>query len=144
MAWAWLVRWRTGRHRLVIWKSLVLPAGGAALCWLLLMTLWLPVLDFARSYAPVVRGVMRHMDRPGCVESFGLNRGQVAAFRYHGQMDLRPAGRHGSCPWLLVAARAQPSIATALDMKGWQLVSSVRRPVDAEDNVLLYRKVAPR
>ncbi|MFZ9180222.1 MAG: hypothetical protein ACO21V_13530, partial [Limnohabitans sp.] len=46
----WLVHWRAGRHRAALWKSLVLPAGGAALCWLLLMTLWLPALDYARSY----------------------------------------------------------------------------------------------
>jgi 4-amino-4-deoxy-L-arabinose transferase-like glycosyltransferase len=144
LAWAWLVKWRTGRHRLVIWKSLVLPAGGAALCWLLLMTLWLPVLDFARSYAPVVRAVMRHMDRPGCVEAFGLSRAQVAAFRYHAQLDLRPAARGGTCPWLLVAADLQPSTAFALDMRDWQLVSSIRRPVDADDNVLLYRKAPAR
>ena len=26
--------------------------GGAALCWLLLTTLWMPALDYARSYAP--------------------------------------------------------------------------------------------
>ena len=32
LAWAWLVKWRVGRHRAAIWKSLVLPAGGAALC----------------------------------------------------------------------------------------------------------------
>lgn len=145
VAWAWLVRWRTGRHRLVIWKSLVLPAGGAALCWLLLMTLWLPVLDFARSYAPVVRGVMHHMDRPGCVESFGLNRAQIAAFRYHGEMDLRPASREVSaCPWLLAAAQLQPAMTLALDMRDWRLVSSVRRPADANDNVLLYRRASRR
>jgi 4-amino-4-deoxy-L-arabinose transferase-like glycosyltransferase len=52
LCWAWLVKWRAGRHRAAIWKSLVLPAGGAALCWLLLMTLWLPLLDFARSTSP--------------------------------------------------------------------------------------------
>ena len=55
VAWLWLVRWRTARNREAIWKSLVLPAGGAALGWLLVMTLWLPVLDYARSYAPVVQ-----------------------------------------------------------------------------------------
>ncbi len=142
LAWAWLVRWRTGRHRLVIWKSLVLPAGGAALCWLLLMTLWLPVLDFARSYAPMVRVAVRQMDRPGCVETFGLSRGQLAAFLYHGQMDLRSAGRQSACPWLLAAAQVQPSMALALDMRGWRLVSSIRRPSDPDDNVLLYRKAA--
>jgi hypothetical protein len=142
LAWAWLVKWRTGRHRSVIWKSLVLPASGAALCWLLLMTLWLPVLDFARSYTAVVRGVARHMDRPGCVEVFGLNRAQAAAFRYHGQMDLRIAAREASCPWLLVAADTQAAMSVSLNMRRWQLVSSIRRPVDAHDNVLLYRRAA--
>ncbi|MDB5871297.1 MAG: putative rane protein [Ramlibacter sp.] len=140
-AWAWLVKWRTGRHRAVIWKSLVLPAGGAALCWLLLMTLWLPVLDFARSYTPVVRGVARAMDQPGCVEVFGLSRGQLAAFRYHGQMDLRPAGPRATCPWLLATADLQAAMPLALDMRDWRLVSSIRRPSDAKDNVLLYRKI---
>ena len=140
LAWAWLVKWRTGRHRSVIWKSLVLPAGGAALCWLLLMTLWLPVLDYARSYHPVVRGVQRHIDQPGCVEVFGLSRAQVAAFRYHGQMDLRVAAREGACPWLIAPADLQAAMSLGLDMRRWQLVSTVRRPVDAHDNVLLYRR----
>ena len=144
LAWGWLVKWRTGRHRLVLWKSLVLPAGGAALCWLLVMTLWLPVLDYARSYAPVVRGVMQRIDQPGCVNVFGLSPGQLAAFRYHGQMDLQHASREGSCPWLLAAARLQPSMELALDMRGWRLVSSIRRPADAKDNVLLYRRIVSR
>jgi 4-amino-4-deoxy-L-arabinose transferase-like glycosyltransferase len=144
VAWAWLVRWRTGRHRLVIWKSLVLPAGGAALCWLLLMTLWLPVLDFARSYAPMVRAVTRQMDRPGCVEALGLSRAQGAAFRYHGGIDLRPAVRQGACPWLLVSAQVQPAMALAVEPKDWQLVSSIRRAVNPDDNVLLFRKAPGR
>lgn len=144
LAWAWLVKWRTGRHRNVIWKSLVLPAGGAALCWLLLMTLWLPVLDYARSYHPVVRGVVSHMGQPGCVEVFGLTRAQVAAFRYHGQMELRQADREGTCPWLVAAADLQAAMSVALDMRRWQLVATVRRPVDAHDNVLLYRRASAK
>jgi 4-amino-4-deoxy-L-arabinose transferase-like glycosyltransferase len=144
LAWAWLVRWRTGRHRQVIWKSLVLPASGAALCWLLLMTLWLPVLDFARSYTTVVRGVTTNMDQPGCVESFGLSRAQAAAFRYHGNMDLRQASKQPTCPWLIATADLQAAMPVALDMKRWQLVATIRRPVDAHDNVLLYRRAAAK
>jgi 4-amino-4-deoxy-L-arabinose transferase-like glycosyltransferase len=143
-AWAWLVRWRTGRHRVAVWKSLVLPAGGTILCWLLLMTLWLPVLDYARSYAPVVRAVMRHMDQPGCVEVLGLSRGQVAAFRYHGQMELKAATRQSTCPWLLVSAQLQPAMPMALNVADWRLVATARRPADANDNVLLYRKAGDR
>lgn len=149
IAWAWLVRWRTGRHRLVIWKSLVLPASGAALCWVLLMTLWLPALNFARSYTPVVRGVLRHMDKPaggerGCVEALGLNRGQVAAFRFHGQLDMRPAVKEPVCPWLLVAIELQPAMPMVVETTSWQLVSTIRRPADVNDNILLYRRVQRR
>lgn len=52
VGWCGLVWWRASRNRAPIWKSLVLPAGGAALGWVLLMTLWLPLLDYARSYTP--------------------------------------------------------------------------------------------
>jgi 4-amino-4-deoxy-L-arabinose transferase-like glycosyltransferase len=144
LAWFWLVRWRTGRHRQVIWKSLVLPAAGTALCWVLLMTLWLPALDYARSYAPLVRNVRKAIDKPGCVEELGLSRAQLAAFMYHGNMDLKHATLEGSCPWLLVAAPMRPAANLALDMKSWQLVASVRRPSDSDENVLLYRRAAQK
>lgn len=140
VAWGWLVRWRAGRHRAAIWKSLVLPAGGAALCWLLLMTLWLPVLDYARSYTAVVRGVTQAMDHPGCVEVFGLTRGQAAALGYHGRLALRPAASQPQCPWLVMGSEYQPAASMALDMKQWRLVATVRRPTDDKDNVLLYER----
>jgi 4-amino-4-deoxy-L-arabinose transferase-like glycosyltransferase len=143
VAWAWLVKWRAGRHRAVIWKSLVLPAGGAALCWLLLMTLWMPLLDYARSYAPLVRNVARLIDAPGCVEVHGLSQAQLAALRYHGGLTLKPASRPASCPWLLVDADAQHSASLAIDLRQWSVVSLVARPSDSNDNVLLYRR-APR
>jgi hypothetical protein len=140
IAWGWLVRWRAGRHRTALWRSLVLPAGGAALCWLLLMTLWLPVLDYARSYATVVRGVTQAMTGPGCVEQIGLSRSQVAAFRFHGQLELREASRKPACPWLLIPSDLQAVSALALDMRRWELVATVRRPTDAKENVLLFRQ----
>jgi hypothetical protein len=143
LAWAWLVKWRAGRHRAVIWKSLVLPAGGAALCWLLLMTLWMPLLDYARSYAPLVRNVSRLIDAPGCVEVHGLSQAQLAALRYHGGMTLKPASRPASCPWLLVDADAHHSASLAVDLRQWSVVSLIARPSDSNDNVLLYRRAAP-
>jgi hypothetical protein len=140
LAWVWLVRWRTRQHRDAIWKSLVLPAGGAALGWLLVMTLWLPVLDYARSYTPVVGAITRQLQPPGCVQVFGLNRGQLAALRYHGELELRTAGAQAGCPWLVVSQEMQSSMDMALDQRQWTLVSTVRRPTDARDNLLLYRR----
>ena len=144
LAWGWLVRWRTGRHRQVIWKSLVLPAAGAALCWLLLMTLWLPALDYGRSYAPLVRSVQRQIDSPGCVEELGLSRAQLAAFMYHARLDLKPATHEGTCPWLLVATPSLRAAAIAIDMRHWQQVASIRRPSDADESVIVFRKAARR
>jgi hypothetical protein len=140
LAWAWLVKWRAGRHRAVIWKSLVLPAGGAALCWLLLMTLWLPLLDYARSYAPQVNAVLKLVDAPGCMEEVGLSQAQVSSLTYHGKLEVKPASRPASCPWLLIDADIQAALPLAVDLKQWHMVSTIRRPSDSNDNVVLYRR----
>jgi 4-amino-4-deoxy-L-arabinose transferase-like glycosyltransferase len=140
VAWMWLVRWRTSRSREAIWKSLVLPAGGTALVWLLVMTLWLPVLDYARSYKPVVQGIAARIDAPGCVEAFGLTRPQIAALRYHGRFDLRSIQVQSACPWLVVSQDLQVSLPMVVNLKQWRLVTTVRRPTDQRENLLLYKK----
>jgi hypothetical protein len=140
VAWIALVRWRTARNREAMWKSLVLPAGGAALGWLLVMTLWLPVLDYARSYAPLVQRLRARMDAPGCVEVFGLTRAQMAALRYHGGLDLRVAGATATCPWLVAAEELEPSVNMAFGTRRWTLVDRIPRPTDRHENVLLYRQ----
>lgn len=56
---------------------MVLPAGGATLCWLLLMTLWLPVLNFARSYSPLVDQVTEITGKANCVDTLGLAVAQI-------------------------------------------------------------------
>lgn len=142
VAWAWLVKWRAGRQRAAIWKSMVLPAGGATLCWLLLMTLWLPLLDYARSYAPLSRQVAARVDTGACVEVFGLNSAQVAAFQYHGYLNLRQAGARAACPYLVVDADAQDKLSSTVDMPEWAFLATVRRPTDKTENVLLFKRVS--
>lgn len=102
LAWAWLVKWRVGRHRAAIWKSLVLPAGGAALCWLLLTTLWMPLLDFARSYEPLVHRVEAVVKPAECIETFGLKPGLHTAFRFYSPLSLKAAGAPKGCSWLVI------------------------------------------
>lgn len=149
LAWIWLVSWRVGRHRTAMWKSMVLPAGGTALCWLLLMTLWLPILDFARSYAPLVSRVTEIVGETNCVHAYGLNAGQATAFKYHGRLLVVPAtattdlnvSSQTTCPWLIVDADAEATLATHVDLRLWSFVTKVRRPSDDNEDVLLYRRV---
>lgn len=147
LAWVWLVTWRVGRHRTAMWKSMVLPAGGTALCWLLLMTLWLPILDFARSYAPLVSRVTDFVGKTPCVQVYGLSPGQVTAFKYHGALKVEAATMETSeipasqCPWLIVDADAEVTLAVNVNMKPWKFVTKVRRPSDDNEDVLLYKRV---
>ena len=143
LAWAWLVKWRTGRHRSALWKSLVLPAGGATLCWVLLMSLWLPLLDHARGYQALVRQVARHVDRQACVETLGLSTAQSAALRHHGELALRVAQLQPQCPALLVDRQAQARFRSELDPGLWTLVAAARRPTEKTDDLLIYRR-SPR
>ena len=142
-AWLWLVKWRAGRHRAAIWKSMVLPAGGAALCWLLLMTLWLPLLDYARSYVPLVNRAlltMRPLKTGDCAYSFGLTVGQITALELHGALVIKPLDNAAKCRWLIVNRDIfEPSTAT-IDLSSWTLAFQQSHPADSNDNLLIYQR----
>ncbi|WP_354399179.1 hypothetical protein [Variovorax sp. OAS795] len=143
IAWCWLVRWRTGRHRSALWKTLVLPAGGTALCWMLLMTLWLPSIDYARSYVPQVRAVADRVGRPSCVAELALSRAHIAALQHHGQFNLQPLLLGTNCPWLLVSPETIERLHTIIPLDQWHFSGTLRRPSSATDDLLLYQKIAP-
>lgn len=142
LAWAWLVKWRAGGQRAAVWKSMVLPAGGATLCWLLLMTLWLPLLDYARSYAPLSRQVAARVDPTACVEVYGLNRAQMAALQYHGRLELRLAAAKAVCPYLVADTDAQATLSGTVNMPDWAYLGTLRRPTDKSENVALYKRIS--
>jgi hypothetical protein len=139
LAWLWLVRWRTGRHREALWKCLVLPASGVALCWLLLMTLWLPLLDYARSPRPLVALLAVHIPRQACIAAPGLAPASVAALEYfgHWRVDARADSAGAGCAYLLHVARGATLPATPA---GWDFVVEARRPTDREEVTLIYRR----
>ena len=140
VVWAWLVTWRVGRHRAAIWKSLVLPAGGAALCWLLLMTLWMPLLNYSQGYRELVQRATVALDPPGCVETLDLNPGQIAAFQYYGNLQLKPLQSKPTCPWLLAEPSQDMTTSTKLDNGAWNLSMPIQHPTDSNLSVLLFRR----
>ena len=143
-AWCSLVWWRASRNRAPIWKSLVLPAGGATLGWQLLMTLWLPLLDYARSYAPQVRAVQAALGpAPGCVQTVGLSRSQVAALQYHGQLSLQRAGLQDECDWLVADIDSWPASERMVHAALWEHKATIPRPTDKNDHLLVFRRAAP-
>ena len=144
VGWCSRVWWRAARNRAPIWKSLVLPASGAALGWLLLMTLWLPLLDYARSYRPQVRSVMAALGpSPGCVQTVGLNRAQVAALQYHGGLSLQRAGLQDECDWLVADIASWPPSERMVNVARWEARATIPRPTDKNDHLLVFHRAGP-
>ena len=144
VAWCALVWWRASRNRAAIWKSLVLPAGGAVLGWVMLMTLWLPLLDYGRSYGPQMRMVAQTIGPDaGCVGTYGLSRAQIAALQYQAGLDVAPGQRSEACRWLVADATVQPPVFTVLSRKEWKQVADILRPTDKNDRLLVLRRTKP-
>ncbi|WP_027015839.1 hypothetical protein [Comamonas composti] len=139
--WVVLVVWRSARNRAAIWKSLVLPASGATLGWILLMTLWLPLLDHGLSLEPQIGRVLAQMPADTrCVHTYGLTRAHIAALRYYGDVDTLRYEVHDrpGCDWLVAEQYywnhkpRQP--------EAWELVAKVVRPTDRHDFLLVLRR----
>lgn len=143
LTWLALVRWRTAKHRPAIWKSMVLPAGGVALTWLLLMTLLLPVLDQARSYRQLMARVSKHVPDGACVITPGASVGVMTALNYFGRhpvVGTPDALKRAtpSCRFMLqslTARQATPSV------PGWQFLTRVYQRNNRTDSVAVYRRL---
>ncbi|MEO7336663.1 MAG: hypothetical protein ABIV63_08785, partial [Caldimonas sp.] len=139
IAWLWLVHWRTRRTRHPLWKSMVLPASGVSLCWLLVMTLLLAPLDHARSYRSLVIRIAQQLPQGDCIAAPGLSRAQVAALEYIGgfTVDAITAASASRCPYLLIVEAAQRPI--PVDAR-WQLIARERRNTSDEEVIAVYRR----
>jgi hypothetical protein len=140
LAWLVLVRWRTGRHQHALWKSLVLPAGGVALAWLLLMTLWLPLLDYARSNRPWVNQLKPFVPVGACIAAPGFSRSSVAALEQYGRWRVEAvAGATSACIILLQQERRGQAAAAV--PAGWELIGRIRRPTDRDETTLVLSRL---
>ncbi|MGI9152464.1 MAG: hypothetical protein ACR2IY_01120, partial [Rubrivivax sp.] len=107
----------------------------------------LPLLDYARSYRPVVDRVLPHLGSlsvGACVEVRGAHPALLASLevfsglRYEAQPEEEQSPR---CEALIQVANG-PTQKLLPSMPGWQLVATVLRPTDREEKVGVYRRAA--
>lgn len=140
IAWLGLVRWRTARHQHALWKSLVLPASGVALQWLLVMSLWLPAADYARSNRPLVERLRAQLPAEfNCLAAPRQPLHLLAALEFQGswRIDARRSLLQTSCERALLLADASQPVQVP---EGWSLVATVRRPTDRQQHYLLLQR----
>jgi hypothetical protein len=141
--WLAVLAWRVGRHRSALWKSLVLPATGAVVSWVLLTTLWMPILNQGRSYAPTVARIQAFLQQQGmkpgeCVSGASLNAGQQVALRFHGQIALRQAAN--TCRFMVGDA----DVLRGVTLSQWQALQSFRRRGSSDvETLVVFKRVEP-
>ena len=138
VAWLALVRWRTARNRHAFWKSLAMAAGGVALCWLLAMTLWLPIANYVRSNVALVERLRPHLPpagAPDCVAAPGQALSTLAALEFQGHWRVqadRPLAQ-STCPYAV-------HLGPAPVPEGWEPVATVHRPSDRVQYWVVLRR----
>jgi hypothetical protein len=108
---------------------------------LLLMTLWMPLLNYAQSYSALVqRTKLQLTASSGCVETLGLGLGQIAAFQFYGNLHLMALQATPSCPWLLVEPLPDMSAPLGIDTTAWALQEVIQHPANNGESVLLFKQ----
>lgn len=143
IGWLAVVHWRLSRRPPVLWRAVVLSSGGVILCWLLLMTLWLPWLNYGKSYAGVAEQIASHM--PPSIDCVATNVGpaQRASFAYFGKVNFAEFDEK-DCNALLIQGRDEKEATRMLRRHAgiWQLAWEGHRPSDRDELFRLYRRVS--
>jgi 4-amino-4-deoxy-L-arabinose transferase-like glycosyltransferase len=135
LIWLGLLVWRVGRHRGALWRPVVLSASGIVLVWVLLMTLWLPSLNYARSYAETARALKTKLPaNTSCIATAQLGAAQRASFAFYGGLKF---GSGTECQFLLMQDNPSPKTALAAPLHA-KLLWEGRRPSDKDERFRLF------
>jgi 4-amino-4-deoxy-L-arabinose transferase-like glycosyltransferase len=143
VGWIVLVYWRISRQPAVLWRAVVLSSGGLILLWVLLLTLFLPELNYSKSYAIVARQIAASLPAgANCIDS-NVGPAQRASMAFYGGL---PFSRINSakCDYVLtqdsVRTRDDHELRQGFDVTGWQMLWEGRRPSDRDERFRLYRR----
>lgn len=118
------------------WRAAIRWTAGVTAMWGVLIALWLPWIDYGKTY----RGVMYSLRRAvpadaGCIASRHLGLAQRAQLDYFAGLRTRPASTSADCRWLLTQGGRKETAAA-----GWQKVWEGHRPGDRSERLRLYRR----
>ncbi len=160
IAWIVLIWWRTTRQARTLWRPVALSSAGMVLAWFLLMTLWLPVFNYRKTYTELAHGLSGQIDpKHQCISTIGLSASQRALFLQATPLKFEPVAysqlriRQGvqttteatfnpktlpsTCDYLLIEDRInQPRNGPDAS---WIKIWEGRRPSDRRERFRLFR-----
>lgn len=130
--------WSLGRLPKSPWRSATHWAIGMVLMWGLMAALWMPWMDYGKTYRPVAASLAKALDgSKECVLARHLGDAQKASLRYF--IDLAPLRyntKNRECGWLLTQGSARSENAPA----GWRKVWEGNRAGDKSEKFRLYQR----
>jgi 4-amino-4-deoxy-L-arabinose transferase-like glycosyltransferase len=119
------------------WRAVARWSVGLTTIWVLLVTLWLPWIDYGKSYRSVSADFRQALGlHPGCIARRGLGLAQRASLDYFNGIRTVGSGRNKDCRYLI----AQTSPSAEQDLPGWTLIRETSRPGDKNERLRLYRR----
>ncbi|UVW28338.1 glycosyltransferase family 39 protein [Massilia sp. H6] len=143
IGWIMLVHWRLSRQPSVLWRAVVLSSSGLILVWVLLMTLFLPDLNYSKSYAGVAQQIAARLPPDaGCIDT-NVGPAQRASFAYFGRLPFAGLGG-GECNYVLlqdsIKHRDDNILARRHGVRGATLLWEGRRASDRDERFRLFRR----
>ncbi|MDZ4098819.1 MAG: glycosyl transferase [Methylophilaceae bacterium] len=115
-------------------------AVGSTMVWSLLMCLWLPWIDSAKSYAGVMHGIASSVPSDfNCIQSAHLGSAQEALLDYYTGLRVTPAQLSTECElYLIQDERGQPRNRIG---KEWTLIWEGKRAAERRESFRLYQRI---
>lgn len=116
-------------------------AVGITMAWSLLMALWLPMIDSAKSYQGVMLSLQQALPaKPTCINSLGFGQAQQALLDYYTDLRVMPLknGAMPNCHLFLV--QEDKNHANIILGEDWKIIWQGNRPADRHEKFTLYQK----
>ncbi len=95
LGWIAMIIWRVKANPNALWRGSLLAAGGLTISWILLVLLWMPAIDYVRSYRPMSAEIRKTLEglssTPGelaCLRGQGLALGPRASLFVFDHIEL--------------------------------------------------------
>jgi 4-amino-4-deoxy-L-arabinose transferase-like glycosyltransferase len=117
-------------------------AVGMTFGWGLLMTLWLPLLDSAKSYQPVFANLNKALPKNyNCISSLNVAQPQRLLLNYYTNIKLQPFETSQKLSCDLYLLQDVKGIGEMHPGQEWQLLWKGRRTADRKESFRLFKRI---
>ena len=144
IGWIALVYWRISRQPPVLWRAVVLSSGGLIMIWVLLTTLFMPEINYHKSYASVARQIASALPAGSqCIET-NVGLPQRTSLVYFGKLPFARVDAPYDCGLVLLQdslkKRDGNSVLKPYAGEALQLIWEGGRPTDRDERFRLYQR----